>query len=490
MLRDIIRKEIIDNISSMKFVVTFVVVVVLIISGLTIGSRNYLEQRGDAQQQILMNRQMLESQNDWLSAGWMGVIETKKPYVLTTIDNGVDPSVGRQAEVDTLNQTRLDRSRNLVSPILAVFGDVDLTFVVKMILSLFVILLTYDGVSGEKERGTLKLALSNEVPRYRILLGKIIGGFSVIAIAFILPLLLGLAFMMGFNAEVLQDFNTEAWIRLGIIVGIYLLYLMVFFSLGLMVSAMTHRSSTSFIVLLMIWVLFVTIVPKISIATTERLMPYESYTTLQTKAWEEVSQKRADLWKELLPGLMQAQQRLSVAAIFPKEQADRILANMPDPGKSMTELRTEFWERLSKTQSEVMERYDREYQNQQQAQISVARMASRLLSPASAMSFAVENLAGSGIERQNAYLRQLRAYRQSFMQYIFGKAKQTKQETIWDLFKSPELDVSLDAVSFTFDEESVAEVLSRSLFDIAVLALMAIIFFLIASVMFIRYDVR
>jgi len=43
MLRDIIRKEIMDNVGTLKFVVTFVVVILLVISGLIIGSKNYTE---------------------------------------------------------------------------------------------------------------------------------------------------------------------------------------------------------------------------------------------------------------------------------------------------------------------------------------------------------------------------------------------------------------------------------------------------------------
>ena len=72
-----------DNVSTLKFVVTFAVVFILVISGLMLGSRNYLEQRGEINRQRQLNEKTLESQRDWLSAGWTGVIESKKPYVLT-----------------------------------------------------------------------------------------------------------------------------------------------------------------------------------------------------------------------------------------------------------------------------------------------------------------------------------------------------------------------------------------------------------------------
>jgi len=288
-------------------VVTFAVIIVLVISGLVLGSKNYLEQRGEINRQRQLNEKMLESQQDWLSAGWTGVIESKKPYVLTTIDNGID--------------------------------SVDLTFVVKIILSLFVILLTYDAISGEKELGTLKVALANSVPRYKILLGKIIGGFSVIVLAFLLPLLIGLAFMMGFFPQVLGDFTPDTWWRLLIIIAVYLLYLAVFFSVGLFVSAFSQRSSTSFIVLLVVWVLFVTIVPRVSLASAERLRPYESYTTLQTKAFKEIAEKRAAVIKEVIPRITAIQQKLAMAEIS---------GQALEPSTEFSEIRTEIWERLNK----------------------------------------------------------------------------------------------------------------------------------------------
>jgi ABC-2 type transport system permease protein len=484
MLRDVVRKEIMDNISALKFVVAFVVVVVLIISGLMLGSKNYLEQRGDISKKRLLNQKMLESQYRWLDAGWAGVIETKRPYVLTTIDNGIDNSLGRQASIDTLNEARLDLSRNLISPILAVFGDVDLTFIVRIVLSLFIILLTYDAICGEKERGTLKLALANEVPRYKIILGKILGGYAVIAISFLLPLLIGTAFMMGFYSEILADFSADAWLRLLLIVLVYLLYLAVFFSVGLFVSACCHRSSTSFIVLLMIWVLFVTIIPRVSLSTAERIRPYESYTTLQTKAYKETAERRAEIIKEYLPKLGALQNQMAA------REAMGMKGAVPGQEKALSALNTEVWQKITDLQRQAMDRYDREYERQQDTQIALAESISRVLSPASAMSFAVENLAGSGWARQKEYVSQLRSFRKDFMDYIFSNAAAVDLDSLVDLFAKEKLEINPERIKFDFREEVLGAVVARVLWDIAVLAFMALLFFTTAFTAFLKYDVR
>ncbi len=473
MLRDIVRKEIMDNISTLKFVVTFVVVIVLVFSGLTLGSKNYLEQRGDLVRQLQLNQRMMASQSNWLSAGYIGIFESKRPYVLSAIDNGIDNSLGRQAQVNIDMETRLDESRNLVSPILAVFGDVDLTFVVKIILSLFVILLTYDAISGEKERGTLKLNMANDVPRHRILIGKILGGFISIIIPFLLPLLIGLAFMMTFFPDVLADFNTETWYRLLIIVGVYLLYLAVFFALGLLVSSLCHRSATSFIVLLMIWVLVVTIIPRLSVTAAERLRPYVSYTTLQTQAFREISAQRRELMERFQDPQewVRAMNEGRLAAYFAEIFSDQ-----------------------ASLQQEIMDRYNRQYERQQSAQITLAETLSRSLSPTSAMSFAVQNLAGTGWARQEEYVRQLREFQDEFRDYVLGQVAQTEVRDFStfqeDMFLNESLDVSMESINFEFREESLATVLDRSLWDIAVLVLLTIVFFTAAFVAFLRYDVR
>jgi len=287
--------------------------------------------------------------------------------------------------------------------------------------------------------------------------------------------------MMGFFPQVLGDFTPDTWWRLLIIIAVYLLYLAVFFSVGLFVSAFSQRSSTSFIVLLVVWVLFVTIVPRVSLASAERLRPYESYTTLQTKAFKEIAEKRAAVIKEVIPRITAIQQKLAMAEIS---------GQALEPSTEFSEIRTEIWERLNKIRQDTMERYDAQYEREQSAQISLAESMSRFLSPASAMSFAVENLAGSGWARQKEYIKQLRDFRNRFSDYIFNAAKKVEYRGFMDMFDARKLDVDASRIRFDFREEDLATVVSRSILDIGVLALMSIIFFAASFVAFLRYDVR
>ena len=55
------------------------------------------------------------------------------------------------------------------------FGVLDLAFIVKVVLSLCVLLFTYDAICGEKEQGTLRLYASYPVSRSAQALAKLAG---------------------------------------------------------------------------------------------------------------------------------------------------------------------------------------------------------------------------------------------------------------------------------------------------------------------------
>jgi len=467
MLRTLIAKEVLDAVLSAKFLVTFVVVTVLVLSGLIIGSRNYEEQTGDVDRQQELNMRMMGSQFDWVTTGFVGTLESKRPHVLTIIDSGVEHSLGRQATVSTFQETYLDESRNTISPILAVFGDVDITFVVRIVLSLFAIMLSFDAICGERERGTLKLMIANSVPRYTILLAKIIGGILVLWVAFLLPLLLGGLYMLGFQADILAQVTGEMMIRLAGIVIIYCAFLAVIFAIGLFVSASTQRSATSFILLLMFWVLFITIIPGVSMTMAERLKPAESYATIQAKATREISEERGALFNEFMRTWMQSMAQ-------------------GDFGKR----RAQFASELTSMGQEIIDRYDRQHEIAQNAQIQTAQQIARLLSPTSAMSFGVQHLSGSGWARQQEYLKQLRSHRNAFVDYIDEQISQEQELNLIDLLQKRELEIEPERITFRFVEEPLVTVLGRAAPDLLVLVLELLLFFVLGHLAFQRYDIR
>ena len=136
---------------------------------------------------------------------------------------------------------------------------IDWGFVIGYVLSLIAILFTFDSISGERERGTLRLMLANSVPRHTILIGKFLGALMSISIPFVLAVLTNLL-VISTSSDV--QLGTDAWSRLGIIFFIAILYLCLFLALGLLVSSRVRQSAASLVILLLTWVTFVVFMPN------------------------------------------------------------------------------------------------------------------------------------------------------------------------------------------------------------------------------------
>lgn len=459
--------------TSAKFISAFAVVSLILMPSLFFGMNDFLVKTGDQTLQGELNLELLSSQPSWMVAGRHGLIESKKPFILSIFDRGIDNSLGRLAQINTEVDARLDKSTKLVAPIRAMFSDIDLTFIVRVILSLFAMLMTFDAVSGEKEQGTLSLVLSNAVPRHKVVLGKILGGFSALSLTLVLPLMIGLLALVFSYPTFLVHMSTDAWIRLGVMVSAYLVFLLVFFSAGLFVSSLCRHSATSFVALLTLWVLFAAIIPQLSLAAAERLLPYESYNVLQTRAFKEIGELHA-------LRLQRFYENQGYGRAIRENRLPQLIADIMDAELDL--------------QQEITDKYERQFRRQQDSQISFSTTLGRALSPTCALSFAVQSLAGTGWDRQREYLSQLREFQKAFRSYIVGAIESIRVDNYWDVFdalyRNKELDVDRRAVTFEFREESLAVVLSRCAWDMATLAIFAALFFAAAFVSFLRYDVR
>jgi ABC-type transport system involved in multi-copper enzyme maturation permease subunit len=470
MLRDIIKKEIQDTIMSPRFVFTFLLCTILILLAVYTGINNYQAELKEHSAAVALNKKNLESQQDYQQLAGLGTKINRKPQVLSTIVSGVWEAVGRVATVNIAFDPNMAESKYSSNPIFAVFGPLDLSFIVKIVLSLFAILFTYDAIVGEKERGTLKLALSNKVPRDRLILGKAVGGFVSLLIPLVIPMVLGLLILMVYPNISLTG---EDWSRIGLILLVFLLYLSVFFTLGLFVSSRTSRSSTSFLLLLFIWVTFVTVIPKAAVMIASQIRPIPS-------VHEITAQKDAylqEIQKEAFTGRTE------------------YFKNNPHPGKENPEAVKKWEEDIRKWaedfQQELTGKIDernaaieRDYQAKMQQQQRLAINLSRL-SPTSAMMFASMSLARTGIDEHEKFLNSVRMYKPIFTKWINEKVMKGNifggQPTKPDLTDMPQHE---------FIPERLSESVRRVLPDIFLMVFLIILFFVGAFVSFIRYDVR
>jgi ABC-type transport system involved in multi-copper enzyme maturation permease subunit len=469
MLRDIIKKEIQDTIMSPRFVFTFLLCTILILLSIYTGINNYQAELKEHSAAVALNKKNLESQENYAILAGTGTKINKKPQVLSTLVSGIWEAVGRVATVNIAYDPSMVESKYNSNPIFAVFGPLDLSFIVKIVLSLFAILFTYDAIVGEKEKGTLKLALSNNVPRDRLILGKAVGGFVSLLIPLVIPLVLGLLVLMIYPNISLSG---DDWVRIVLICLMFLLYLSVFFTLGLFISTRTTRSSTSFLLLLFIWVTFVTIIPKASVMIAGQMKPIPS-------VHEITAQKDA---------YIQEIQKEAIA-----EYGEYIKKNPPpaDPkereewGKRVQEWGNEFRGRLTTKIDERNAAIERDYQIKMRQQQKLAVNLSRI-SPASALMFSSMSLARTGVPEHERFLSSVKAYKPIFTKWINQKIATAPPPGEG---QQPKLDLS-DMPQQEFTPEVLGDSVTRMLPDLFLMVFLIILFFVGAYVSFLRYDVR
>ena len=270
MLRVIIEKEIRDQFGSAKFLLAFVVCAVLTILSFYLGASNYEVSRVQHEAALAENLRRLDGVTDWLMVRENRVFLPPQP--LASLVTGVSNDIGRTTEVSGRGELAAHDSRYNEEPLFAVFRFLDLEFLFMVVLSLFAILLGYDAVSGEKERGTLRLALANAVPRSTFILGKVIGSFLSLSAGLLVAIIIGCLLLPVMGVPMAGG----EWARLGLIVLCGLLYVGTFLTVSIFVSTVTHRSSGSFLISLVIWIVAVLIVPRASVLLAGRAVDVPS----------------------------------------------------------------------------------------------------------------------------------------------------------------------------------------------------------------------
>ncbi len=468
MLKDIIKKEILETITSAKFVFTFLLCAILILLSVYTGVTTYSADQREYSAAVALNKKNLESQPSYQALAGLGTKVNKPPQVLGAIASGIDEAVGRVAAVNIAYDPNLVDSKYESNPVFSVFGALDLTFIVKIVLSLFAILFTYDAIVGEKERGTLKLTLSNRVPRDKLILGKVIGGFISLLIPLIIPLILSLLLLLVYPNVSLSG---EDWLRLLLMFLMFLLYLSVFFTLGLLVSSRTNKSSTSFLVLLFIWVTFVTVIPKLSVMMAAQLNPIPSV--------HEITAKKDAFLQQIQGGAQ-------------KKVLDWIKENAPKQGEDQKPYQDKFKKFLEEFQQESTSKIDennaaleRDYQAKKRSQQNLAINLSRV-SPASALTFSTMSLARTGIDEHERFLASIRTYKPIFTKWANSRMMQNLNFQTGETGKV----VLDDMPQHRFEPEGLSKSLARTFSDIGLMFFLIIVFFAGAYVSFLKYDVR
>lgn len=440
MLRTIVKKEFLEKILTLRFFVAFLLSIGLTTISTLVLSNNYAQELTDYHSRVKLHTET--SSKD-------GIYINRKPLVLAALFRGI--STHSAVSVRLVNDAHPEPIEAIDdNPFSAMFPTVDLTFIVGIMMSLLAILFTYDVVCGERERGTLALIASNPLPRWMLIFGKWLGVY----LSLILPCLTGLlAGLLIVSTHPQIQLTASDWGALGWIIICILVYLACFFALGVLISSLTSRSSTSILTLLFLWTLVVFVIPNVSPDISKVVSPIPSSIAhvremkLQEK---ELHRQRRKAHDELALELIE--KRLNHAPGF-------------------LEIEKSFNDTQRKMFSRITADYRRAVQRQEQAAAGIAT-----LSPYACFVFLVTQLSTTDPESEARFIAS--AERFHFDEYY-------PEGTSW--VSKPQWD---EPPIFSYTELGTSNLLKTGTAPLALLLLFTTLFLIGGYAAFLRYDVK
>ena len=410
MIWHIVARELLDHLTSLRFALTTFIFVALMVTNAVVHLQIHPERVRKYSEKVNASQTELKSRTELYALLQKGPGKLyKRPSSLAFIADGgeallPDESVSggfwRLYNLNYIWSLGVPRlNMETISNLRPAATAIDWVFIVTYLLSFIPLLFTFDALSGERERGTLRLCLANSISRSILLMGKFFGSLITVLIAFYCAVLLNLAII---STESWTQLSGADWGRLGLIVLIASCYAGIFVAIGLIISAMTRESRLSLVLLLLIWVTVVVFMPStLGTLSTRWMPPIQTHHQFQRAKGTAIDQIRSDFLnkREAL------RERRQSAETSQKEVA----------GVDTSEL--EIQRELVNKDMEIRERLSRQHLAAQSAQVLHARRITRC-SPAAIVQYALESMAGTGFNRHLQFLEHCRLHIRQFRNFI------------------------------------------------------------------------
>jgi ABC-type transport system involved in multi-copper enzyme maturation permease subunit len=471
MIRQIVSREVLENLLSLRFTLSLLLVLSLFSAAGFVFVAKYERESRDYWKDTNANLSSLSEQTKRLCD--LAVYRQsvyRKPKSLALCAEGFEKHLPNCFRFNIFSMDSPEvRSRGNFD--LVGFSDMDWVFVISLIFSFVALIFTYDIICGEKETGTLRLMLAASIRRHEVLLGKYIGVMLTLGI----PLLLGLAFNLLIVVSS-KDITMSSgdWLRIPAIAMLSFMYLSVFVLLGMLVSSRTTHSANSMVILLLAWVGLAILIPSLGRAVSDA--------TQESPTEAELGRRLDEVSKQI-----DEDRASGKFGLNPDVFGSKDVENPPGTAQ------------LINTWTQARNRVYEDHLNKMMAPAISGRSFTRL-SPTVIYQCASEAIAGTGISRFKSLYQQVKRYQEDLKGYVRSKDAEDPESLhllcdhhqaieAWGVIsKKP---VSFDAVP-KFQERDLAlgQSLKLTVWDIGLLALFNLVFFAAAFVSFLKYDVR
>ena len=466
MLMTLIQKEIMHHILSVRFVALLVMCLLLVPLTLSTNYRNYRQNLVDYQEAVKLANVEETKMNPGMPLD--PEVEVSKiflrPTPLSVFANGL---------ADVL-PSHLGMTRNgvvqgapaVVSSLSYLLGHLDFLFVVGTVFSLLALLFTFDAVAGEREAGTLRITLANALPRDLFLWSKLIGGYVVFVVPFLVSLLFGLLILVwqGFPLG-----EPEIFPRVLSLILVSLLYIGVFFAIGTVISTYLDNSKTALIIAFTVWVFAVLITPRIGFLAAKLIAP--------TRTPQSVYLAKTAMRDDFNATLKEKNHEM-VMEVPPNERGHRVISG---------EISRKILERMKPLEAEYKSKFqdyagklDRDYKRETERQEQLGETLSRI-APTSSLIYITTNLTQTGKTTRNAYFQIGDRYYDALHTDLFSKIIDhtfSRHDNPTDITQPP-----------AFEKTTLGETFRQSMVDVLLLCFFAVVLTTVAFLKFFRSDI-
>jgi len=465
MLRTILKREILHNLYSLRFLVSLALVVAIFVVGSVsfvksheAGLRKYQE----------VQTQFTEEMRAEAKSSATQLAVSRRTYTLRPRDNafiydGKEKYLPNAVVFSAWNVFSFLNKSGSTNPFLNAFEELNWSFIVALILSFVALFFTFDAISGEKESKTLALALSNSISRGTLLFGKYLSAILTF-LAIVVPgiILSVLIVLLSGRVSLGPTFILET---LGFLV-VAVLIAAVLAAFGLLCSVVARNSNISLLLALSFWILFAVVIPNSSRFIAKTFFPIEKTEAIQKK----VEAAFDDLNKSAPPGSW--------------------MMHTGNPFLPQHELRANLQRKRLDAEKGIRAAY---YQSLFR-QFEKTRFLTAI-SPVCLFQYLTEAVIGGGYPRFRKVWDDFHVYQGQFLAFFKNLDAQDPKSPHWynpsENVSTTQKPVAFETVpQFAEKPMTFAERLLPALVFLVINVVYACLIFFLSFVLFVRYDVR
>lgn len=331
--------------------------------------------------------------------------------------------------VSTLQRTQADKE-GFENPLSFLVGRFDLSFVIVYLLPLFVLAISFNLLSAERENGSLQMLLANPLNLKNLLTAKLTAQFILIFAIVLTVTLIGSFFVTNITAG---DF----WLRASLWVILVFAYTLFWFSLAVFVNSLGYSSAANAVISSALWLILVLILPSLLNVAISSVYPVPSRNETISAIRSINLDVRRDGEKLLTEFYQDHPEYMPRGELDLKDFGLRFVYIQREQKKRVEEVENRFAEQLGKQQNLVR--------------------TFRFLSPSIITQEALNDIAGTGLERYAHFRSQVKEFDREWSNYFVPKIFRKEKLGVEDFDQIPR---------FKYAEEPFGNVFNRMILGV------------------------